>query len=99
MNYIIEDDIDFFKELNEDLKIDKVSDENVCLISNLPLTDNYITLKCNHKFNLLPLFNEVCKQKYTGISSIISAELCAGDLDVGGIDSCKGDSGGNHQTK
>ena len=39
--------------------------------------------------------NEVCKQKYTGISSIISAELCAGDLDVGGIDSCKGDSGGN----
>ena len=39
--------------------------------------------------------NEVCKRKYTGISSIISAELCAGDLDVGGIDSCKGDSGGN----
>ena len=43
--------------------------------------------------------NEVCKRKYTGISSIISAELCAGDLDVGGIDSCKGDSGGNQQNK
>jgi len=63
MNYIIEDNIDFFKELNNELKNGIIHDDNICLISNLPLTDNYITLNCNHKFNLLPLYNEVCKQK------------------------------------
>ena len=39
--------------------------------------------------------NEECEQKYKGEGLISSAELCAGDLNVGGIDSCSGDSGGN----
>ena len=39
--------------------------------------------------------NEVCEQKYKGEGPIHSGELCAGDLNVGGIDSCSGDSGGN----
>ena len=39
--------------------------------------------------------NEVCEQKYKGEGLISSAELCAGDVHVGGLDSCSGDSGGN----
>ena len=59
-NYIIEDDIDFYNEL------DKSSQNNcsdLCLISNEPLTKNNITLPCNHSFNYLPLYKEICKQK------------------------------------
>ena len=59
-NYIIEDDIDFYKELNMS------SDNNLnntCLITNEPLGKNKITLPCNHSFNYLPLYKEVCKQK------------------------------------
>tara|TARA_B100000579_G_C22604211_1_gene744133 strand:+ start:217 stop:828 length:612 start_codon:yes stop_codon:yes gene_type:complete len=59
MKYVIEDDINFFDELNN---IDDDSNNN-CLIENKPLTDNFITLSCNHKFNYLPLYNEVIKQK------------------------------------
>ena len=59
-NYIIEDDIDFYQELN----ISSNKDFNdVCLISNEPLTRNSIRLPCNHTFNYLPLYKEICKQK------------------------------------
>ena len=57
------DNIDFFAELK---KIQAASATNTiihtdntekCLISNEPLSDYYITLPCNHKFNYLPLLN------------------------------------------
>ena len=71
MNYIIEDNIDFFSELKKELdesnkekKSDNKNDnENICLITHEPLIDNYITLSCNHKFNYLPLYLEVINQK------------------------------------
>tara|TARA_Y100000992_G_C21037398_1_gene383294 strand:- start:54 stop:641 length:588 start_codon:yes stop_codon:yes gene_type:complete len=59
-NYIIEDDIDFYKELNMS-SCKNIND--TCLITNEPLTNNSITLPCNHKFNYLPLYREICKQK------------------------------------
>jgi len=65
MNYIIEDDIDFFKELNticDELSLNQNTD-NVCLIDNTKLEINYITLSCCHKFNYLSLFKELCNQK------------------------------------
>ena len=37
--------------------------ENVCLITNNKLTDNFVKLCCNHKFNYEAIFNEVKKQK------------------------------------
>ena len=37
--------------------------EIYCLISYEKLEDNFITLKCNHSFNYLPLYNEVVYQK------------------------------------
>ena len=72
MNYIIENDIDFFSELNKELTTDSsdninnllsLNEDTICLITREPLTDNYITLECNHKFNYLPLYNEVSNQK------------------------------------
>ena len=64
MDNITKYNLELFKEIldkcdekEEDLK------ENVCLITNDNLEDNFITLKCNHKFNYLSLYNEVVYQK------------------------------------
>lgn len=57
----------FFSLLNEDLdKSETNKDEDeCCLISKQPLTYNYITLPCNHKFNYIPLLKEIITQKTT----------------------------------
>ena len=63
-NYTIEGGINFYEELYKMLDDEKSSDqpsEDVCLISNQPLTENYVTLDCNHKFNYMPLFNDIKK--------------------------------------
>ena len=60
MNYIYNSQINFYDEIN---KIDNDDYDNICLLSYEPLTDNYITLNCNHKFNYIPLYNEICKHK------------------------------------
>jgi hypothetical protein len=39
------------------------NDENICLISKENLHPNHITLKCNHKFNYMPIYKEVLYQK------------------------------------
>jgi hypothetical protein len=85
MNYIIADNINFFNELKKELgsstknnqdnkssNDNTISDdnENICLITHQPLEKNYITLNCKHKFNYLPLYNEVVNQKeYTGLET------------------------------
>ena len=61
-NYVVEDGIDFFAELNKKEDFD-YNNENVCLITNSKLLNNKITLPCNHSFNYLPLFFEVRNQK------------------------------------
>lgn len=53
--------IDFYKEIN-DLKYNYNENES-CLLTGEKLKENYITLNCNHKFNYLPLYYELCKQK------------------------------------
>jgi hypothetical protein len=65
MKYIIEGDVDFYNELNNSGDINSIIslDETVCLISKEVLTDNYITLPCNHAFNYIPLYKEVILQK------------------------------------
>tara|TARA_Y100000768_G_scaffold388785_1_gene387181 strand:+ start:3913 stop:4527 length:615 start_codon:yes stop_codon:yes gene_type:complete len=62
MKYITEGNINFFDEVNKKDDIN-VIDTECCLIENKPLTENYITLNCNHKFNYVPIFNEIIKQK------------------------------------
>ena len=54
-----------FKELLE-LESDEENDKDetkLCLISMLPLSDNYITLECGHSFNYDPLFKDVYNHK------------------------------------
>lgn len=73
MNYKIENNLNFYNELYKELNnIIEEKQEDICLLSNSPLEDNYITLDCNHKFNYLPLYNEICSQKKDNFLEIIS---------------------------
>jgi hypothetical protein len=60
MNIVIEDNIDFYKALEES---DNEDECESCLISHLPLNENNIVLNCGHKFNLYDIYQEVIKQK------------------------------------
>lgn len=62
MNIIIEDNINFYEELYKP-NLDDDDDDNFCLISNMVLDENKITLPCNHSFNFIPLYKEVVNQK------------------------------------
>jgi hypothetical protein len=63
--YIIEGGVDFYDELYKSLDIDddNAVDESKCLITNMPLEEDYVKLQCGHKFNYMPLYNELKKQK------------------------------------
>jgi len=52
-----------FTNFLETLCDDNESNENTCLISGLPLEENFIKLYCNHKFNYKYIFNEIKAQK------------------------------------
>jgi hypothetical protein len=39
------------------------NEENICLISNEPLIENFVELPCNHKFNYIPLFHDIKNHK------------------------------------
>ena len=61
--YIVESNIDFYSELSKnDLEGDDDSDNN-CLITNAPLVDRHVKLKCGHAFNYVPLFNDIRNHK------------------------------------
>ena len=55
-------DIDLFNSIINSAEEIERSD-NLCLITNLPLSDNHIELTCKHKFNYLPLHKELEYQK------------------------------------
>jgi hypothetical protein len=55
-NYIIDGNINFYEELMKDEETDE---NNVCLLSNLPLDETHIELPCSHKFNYIYIFNEI----------------------------------------
>ena len=71
--YNIEGSIDFFSELyksldDEDEEKDTDQD-NLCLITNLPLNNNFFKMDCGHKFNYVPLYLDIKnhKQKFNGM--------------------------------
>ena len=64
LNYVLEGGNNFNNELMIAL-CEKDNNKKLCLISNQPLTDDFIKLKCNHAFNYKPLFMEIVKQKKT----------------------------------
>jgi hypothetical protein len=71
MQYNIEDNIDFYSELlkiqsnTTDTDKTQLQDnvDDLCLISNTILTDNYVTLICGHKFNYIPLYYDIYNHK------------------------------------
>ena len=71
MNYIIEGGIDFYNEINNITPniIDNNNTLNNCLITQEPLTMNYIELPCGHKFNYFPLYKEISIQKKNSTSA------------------------------
>jgi len=64
-HYKIEGNISFYDELFKSLD-DASDDENddVCQITGIPLEERHIALECNHKFNYVSLYKELCRQKY-----------------------------------
>lgn len=72
--YKIEGGIDFYEELYKSLDIEENEqktdeDNNLCLITNQPLTDKYFQIDCGHKFNYIPLYLDIKnhKQKFNGM--------------------------------
>jgi len=61
--YIVEGAIDFFSELYKSLDEEEDMNDNVCLITNAPLSDNFVQLQCGHKFNYLPLYKDIYNHK------------------------------------
>jgi len=73
--YVIEENVSFYDELYKSLDEPETQEETteLCLITNSPLTENFVTLICNHKFNYDAIYNDIyChKKKYN------SMERCA----------------------
>lgn len=72
--YIIEGGLDFYEELYKSLDIEEKNekteeDNNLCLITNQLLVENFVQLNCGHKFNYGPLFLDLKnhKQKFNGM--------------------------------
>ena len=65
----IEGGINFYEELYKGLDDDDNIDSNnegsceECLITNLPLQEDYVTLSCNHKFNYDAIFQDIYQHK------------------------------------
>ncbi len=59
--YQLEDNIDFYELLKKSIadEQEENSRESVCLITNLPLVEPYITMKCGHSFNYVPLYKDI----------------------------------------
>ena len=68
VKYNIEGGLDFYAELYKSLDIEECEhkteeDENKCLITNQQLTDKHIIMDCGHKFNYIPLYNDIVNHK------------------------------------
>ena len=63
MNYIIEDSVNFYDQLNDDIDDECSDDLDTCLITYDQLLPDFVTMECGHKFNYAPLFNDVLNHK------------------------------------
>jgi hypothetical protein len=66
--YSVEDNLDFYAELYKSLDesgenkiVNNNENDNICLITNSLLTENYVKLACGHRFNYIPLFKDGSK--------------------------------------
>ena len=77
--YNIEGGINFFDELYKSLDIEESNektddDNNKCLITNLPLIERYVEIKCGHKFNYIPLYNDLVnhRKKFNNLEDLLT---------------------------
>jgi hypothetical protein len=70
VKYVIEGGLNFYEELYKSFDEEQadtdasLNDENQCQITGLPLTDRFVTMECNHKFNYTALYKEIYNQKF-----------------------------------
>ena len=51
------------------------------------------------KSAVVPLVSQtLCKEQYQRVNAITPRMLCAGKVGIGGIDTCRGDSGGKRKS-
>ena len=82
MKYNVENNIDFYKELYNSLDDNNGNNgsnanndtetKEVCLITNVPLKDNYVKLNCGHKFNYEAIYKDIFnhKKKFNNMEQI-----------------------------
>jgi len=75
MKYIVEGDVDFYKELDDSLNLNLIidnDDTNKCLITYTELNDHYVELNCGHKFNYGALYKDAFnyKKKFNNMEQI-----------------------------
>jgi hypothetical protein len=62
--YIVEGNLNLFEELNKSLNIeDSDADNEICLITQQCLINNYVEMTCGHKFNYIPLYLDLVNHK------------------------------------
>lgn len=81
VNYVVEDDFDFWGELNKKEEDKFVLDDTHCLLSKETLGPNHITMPCGHKFNYVPLCKEIASLKspsrfYTRTINLGKEQIC-----------------------
>lgn len=74
MKYNIEGNINFFNELYESLDVEDNNEDNLCLITNTVLTDRFVKMNCNHRFNYIALYKDILnhKKKFNNMESMNS---------------------------
>lgn len=78
-SYLIENSIDFFKEINSDSIGGDDDDTNRCFITGNILDDYPVTLPCNHTFNYDALFKDVYIHKQQNNAR---EEVCVPDTGI-----------------
>jgi hypothetical protein len=79
VKYTIEGNINFYEELYK--SFDDLDDTitELCQITGMPLTDRFVVLECNHKFNYNAIYKEIYKQKFIfrsyNYETLIASEL------------------------
>tara|TARA_A200000113_G_C8817023_1_gene339194 strand:+ start:401 stop:1087 length:687 start_codon:yes stop_codon:yes gene_type:complete len=61
VNITVEGGFDFWAALEKEDK--EICDDNICLLTQEPLTLNYITMPCGHKYNYVPICKEISAMK------------------------------------
>ncbi len=72
--YVIENNINFFNELNNNFELNNNDIINECYITGTPLVEGFVTLQCGHTFNYDSLMNDICVN-YTNAKKIMNCGI------------------------